>query len=395
MLCYFDSDTVNLSHIEEIRNVRPLDRLQSRLSNSNFTFIQSKIYVEQGLYIVEVSKHVPHWCGKSAVPTSINILQEIPKHVLESVLSRTLRIVIISIVEGDSFVHPDYDGFMSLHADMINLGLPKNSVLIVSGNLNADSEYDAWCTLHNFAPMMEFSTGIEWDGKDNNWNFLTSPIIHDSIKHADKSFNSLNRAHRAHRTDHLFYLAKKNLLGDGLVSGGHWFSESILKEEQRDLLLEHYPRTVDLSTDDLKIPKDIHPSLTANILIYQQSLLSVVTESHFSEPGLFITEKTFRPIALGHPFIVLGQPFLLKKMNDFGFKTNFLDTSYDSIIDDQTRFDMFHEQLLQWKKMPYNKKLITIGHWMDDIEHNFKLYKSLNFKKIMFDTVIQSSKAYF
>lgn len=401
MRCYFDGDEVNLSHIDEIRGVRPLSQLKSRLSNSNFEFVHSTDY-EQGLYIIEVSKHSPHWAGYSSVPQSKNILLEIPDHVITAVRQRKLRIVIIDIIEGDSYISTDFNGYKHLNYTAQILNLPLRSILIVSGNLNIKTEYRQWCENTLQPLLIEFIEGIEWSGHDTGWQTPTKPLIHYSLAMANvKSFNSLNRAHRQHRSDHLYFLAKNNLLEDGIVSGGSYFTDNnitskyVTDDLYKDVLQQHYPRTVDLSIEDLKEPKQVHPSLTSNFSTYTNSLLTVVTESHYEQTGLFITEKTFRPIALGHPFIVLGQSFLLAKLNELGFKTKFLDSGYDTIIDNQSRFDAVHSQLLEWKKMPYNNKIITIGQWLADIEHNFNLYKSLNFKKIMFDAVIQSSKAYF
>lgn len=394
MLCYFDSDEVNLSHVDEIRGVRPLSQLKSRLSNSDFKFVHSTDY-EQGVYVIEVSKHVPHWAGYSTVVSSRNILLEIPERVLVAVRDRKLRIVIIAIIEGDHYISEHFDGFKHLNYTAEILNLPKGGVLIASGNLHASELYRSWCE-SNFQPMyLEFVEGIEWDGKDTGWQIPTKPLIHYSLQMANvKSFNSLNRAHRSHRTEHLYFLAKHSLLNDALVSGGTFFTTENLPEEHRDLLLEHYPRTVDLSVEDLKHPKEIHPSLTSNFSTYTNSLLTVVTESHYEEDGLFITEKTMRPIALGHPFIVLGQPHLHKKLNELGFKTDFLNT-YDEILNNSDRFDKFHNTLLEWKKMPCENKIAIIGQWYENIEYNFNLYKQINFKKLMFDSIIESTKRYF
>lgn len=400
MLCYFDSDKVNLSHVDEIRGVRPLSQLKARLSNSNFEFTHSTDYT-QGIYVIEVSKHAPHWCGYSEVPSSKNILLEIPQRVLSAVRDKKIRIVIIATIEGDEYSTKHFDGFKHLNYTAQILNLPKKSILIISGNLDANRLYKQWCEENKQPCYLEFTEGIEWDGKENNWQIPEQPIIKKSINNTNvKSFNSLNRAHRQHRTDHLYFLAKNNLLKDGIVSGGAYFENSILESKfvtdvlYKDVLVNHYPITADLNIEDLKHPKDIHPSLTSNFSIYENSLLTVVTESHYSQKGMFITEKTMRPIALGHPFIILGQPYIHEKLNQMGFRTNFLN-SYDEIVDDQKRFTTFHDVLLEWKKMPYEKKLSLIGHWYNNIDYNFNLYKTMNFKKLMFDKVINSTKAYF
>ena len=399
MLCYFDSDEVNLSHVDEIRGVRPLSQLKDRLSNSNFEFVQSTDY-EQGVYVIEVSKHLPHWAGYSTVPSSKNILLEIPDHVIRAVRERKLRIVILAIIEGDHYISEHFNGYKHLTHTAQLLDLPTDSILIVSGNLKAGELYRQWCEDNHQLRCIEFVEGIEWDGKNTGWQIPTKPLINYSLQMANvKDFNSLNRAHRQHRSDHLYFLAKHNLLGN-IISGGAYFNEDNLQPVYvtdslyKDVLLNNYPRTVDLTVEDLKVPKETHPSLSSNFSTYTNSLLTVVTESHYEEAGLFITEKTMRPLALGHPFIVLGQPYLHKKLNELGFKTDFMNP-YDSILNNYSRFDVFHNTLLEWKKMPYERKTAIIGQWYNDIEHNFDLYKTLNFKKIMFDTVIDSTKRYF
>jgi hypothetical protein len=399
MICYFDSDEVNLAHVDEIKNVRPLSQLKNRLSNSDFKFVHSTDY-KQGVYVIEVSKHVPHWAGYSTVSSSKNILLEIPDHVLTAVRNKKIRIVIIAIIEGDHYISEHFDGFKHLNYTAQILNLPRNSVVIVSGNLQAGELYQQWCE-NNFQPKyFEFIEGIEWDGKGSDQQFPSKPLITYSLQMSNvKDFNSLNRAHRQHRTDHLYFLAKNDMLNN-IISGGMYFDTEpvtpkyVTDDLYKDVLLNNYPRIADLSKEELLNPKEVHPSLTSNFSTYTNSLLTVVTESHYSEDGLFITEKTMRPIALGHPFIVLGQPYLHKKLSELGFKTDFLN-SYDCILDDYDRFTTFHAILLEWKKMPHDRKRTIIEHWYSDIEHNFNLYKMLNFKKIMFDRVIESTRAYF
>jgi hypothetical protein len=105
------------------------------------------------------------------------------------------------------------------------------------------------------------------------------------------------------------------------------------------------------------------PNLINNLEIYEQSQLTVVTESHFNQTGgLFITEKTFRPLLVGHPFMVLGQKGTLKKLRSWGFQTDFdgLDQSYDDVIDDSERFLHFHQSLKNWYYTPLEEKKYAI-----------------------------------
>jgi hypothetical protein len=158
-------------------------------------------------------------------------------------------------------------------------------------------------------------------------------------------------------------------------------------------LTANYPKTVD-------VPDLVNqvPNLINNLEIYKNSQLTVVTESHFNQTdGLFITEKTFRPLLVGHPFMILGQKGTLKKLRSWGFQTDFdgLDQSYDDVADDSERFLQFHQSLRNWCMQDSEIRRTAIYKWNNIIQHNFQNYKKSNFKKTMFDNVIESTEKYF
>ena len=395
MLCYFDSDTdVNLSHIADIKQVRSLAELKKRLCESSFEFTQSTEYLQQGLYIIEVSKIPELWCAKT-FPKSFNLLLNIPSRVIKAAKSKKIRILVLSIVEGNNFTSNTFDGFEHLHNTVRLLGLPKYSVIIVSGNLNASQQYTEWCKKHAKEEYIEFQEGIEWDGKTSH-----PPSATVKIKDHCLSFNSLNRAHRNHRSEHLYFLAENKLTG--LVSGGAWFAthdidtpiyQTVEYNHYKTVLTANYPKTADV--EDLV---NQVPNLINNLEIYERSQLTVVTESHFDQTGgLFITEKTFRPLLVGHPFMILGQQGTLKKLRSWGFRTDFdgIDQSYDLIEDDRERFVQFHKSLTNWYHIPLEEKRFLLEKWESTIQHNFNHYNIINFKKSMFDCAIESSNIYF
>jgi hypothetical protein len=395
MLCYFDSATdVNLSHITDIKQVRSLVELKNRLSESNFEFAQSTEYAQQGLYVVEVSKIPSLWCAKTFLK-SFNLLLNIPSRVIRAAKSKKIRILILSIVEGDNFTSKDFDGFEHLHNTVRLLGLPKHSVLIVSGNLNASQQYTEWCRQQSKEEYIEFQEGIEWDGKTSQ-----PPEVPVVIKDYSLPFNSLNRAHRNHRTEHLYFLAENKL--QGLISGGAWFDthtidtpiyQRVEYDHYKSVLTANYPKTVDVNDLVNQVP-----NLINNLEIYENSQLTVVTESHFDQTGgLFITEKTFRPLLVGHPFMILGQKGTLKKLRSWGFQTDFdgIDQSYDDVADNKERYVQFHQSLTNWYYKSLEEKKLMLQKWESTIKHNFNHYKITNFKKSMFDCAIESSNIYF
>lgn len=72
-----------------------------------------------------------------------------------------------------------------------------------------------------------------------------------------------------------------------------------------------------------------------------KSFCHIVTETLFADNRLHLTEKIFRPIVAGSPFILAASPFSLKYLKDYGFKTfeNYWDESYDTELNHSSRLD--------------------------------------------------------
>lgn len=87
------------------------------------------------------------------------------------------------------------------------------------------------------------------------------------------------------------------------------------------------------SYDDKKLPGDNTKDVNDRLLLadwYNKTLFSVVVETSIAGE-VFITEKTFKPIFCGHPFMIIAQPGALNflKSNDFVTYNNLFDESYD------------------------------------------------------------------
>ena len=73
---------------------------------------------------------------------------------------------------------------------------------------------------------------------------------------------------------------------------------------------------------------------------------SIVLETVFDQ-RIHLTEKTLRPIACGHPFMILSGPGTLEKIREYGFKTfhPFIDESYDEEQDSTKRMQMVIDEM--------------------------------------------------
>jgi hypothetical protein len=97
---------------------------------------------------------------------------------------------------------------------------------------------------------------------------------------------------------------------------------------------------------------------------YQDTYFSVVTETVFEYPYSFRTEKIWKPIAIGHPFIAVSNAGYYRDLHNLGFQTfgHVIDESFDQIEDNQLRIeriaqvveDLCQQDLALFQQQCYN-----------------------------------------
>ncbi len=106
---------------------------------------------------------------------------------------------------------------------------------------------------------------------------------------------------------------------------------------------------------------------------YDRTHFSIVLETQAGQwkgnENVFLTEKTYKPISMEHPFIIMGAKGSLKMLQDQGFKTfpELWDESYDDLyypdrlhaVKEIVDNFVYYEPLSQHtkKKLKYNRKL--------------------------------------
>lgn len=170
------------------------------------------------------------------------------------------------------------------------------------------------------------------------------PKFDNQLTHTFISYNNLATKYRGHRVDLLARLYDKNLIKQGLVS----FNSPNLQtlEQATELLsdasLDIFNRQKHNLTTPLTIDQtNVHGSLSASIDLEnsRNSFVQIVTETVFYQDKIHLTEKVFKPIVAGQPFLLLAAPNNLKYLKSYGFKTfgDYWDESYDSILDPTER----------------------------------------------------------
>lgn len=94
------------------------------------------------------------------------------------------------------------------------------------------------------------------------------------------------------------------------------------------------------------------------ISLYTDTYFSVVTETTAGHlDPLFVTEKTFKPIIAGHPFIVLGSPGLYQYLQNLGFETYHRDINetFDNEVDLDQRIKLISLEIVKLCQIDLDK----------------------------------------
>lgn len=129
-----------------------------------------------------------------------------------------------------------------------------------------------------------------------------------------------------------------------------------------------YQETANPVTDNAYVKFDLFKDEWGEIYLYPppyiDTYFSVVTETVFEYPYSFRTEKIWKPIVMGHPWIAVANAGFYRDMRNMGFQTygHLIDESFDSIENNQDRLekvaavidDLCRQDLAAFLKECYN-----------------------------------------
>ena len=111
---------------------------------------------------------------------------------------------------------------------------------------------------------------------------------------------------------------------------------------------------------------------------------SVVAETSVNST-CFITEKTFKLLYYGHPFIILGSPGILRELQSLGYQTfpELFDESYDDMTFSYSKIKFITEQVKKWCDPTRREELIQVMRAIQPkLEHNRKVFTTKDHTKI-------------
>lgn len=217
-----------------------------------------------------------------------------------------------------------------------------------------------------------------------------------------KSYINFNRRWRTHRPVMVALLYCRGLLNKGFVSLASldeqlnfltiWsYILSIHNEESspqvNKILRENeirikklppmYLDTMDLHINQAEMKRETD-------IYYNNTYFSLVSETNFyhavesEEPGIFFSEKTFKPIAEMHPFILINAPGSLIELKKLGYKTfdPFINEQYDNELNNDNRMIMILNEVERLSNLSKEEIFQFIDNVKPICEFNFNLLQN-------------------
>jgi len=263
---------------------------------------------------------------------------------------------------------------------------------ICTSEQNSES-VDTVCKQYKWKSFYYFFHGwaaLDWY-RGYNRTFLIQPWTERTITKTFIAPNRIVAGERQHRLEMLYYIFKNRMTRNHVSCPAVCPAENISVLDAVKPLTKKYPDIESVfSAETLPINfagETDHPMHSCWLSLFNESaesLLYLVTETVASGRRWHLTEKTFKPIAMGMPFVIVGTRGSLQYLRSYGFKTfsDIWDESYDNCNDD-TRIQKIADLLTELDRKSSTEKQRLFESAMPIIEHNWNHFYNGGFEKIL------------
>ena len=255
----------------------------------------------------------------------------------------------------------------------------------------SDSEaVESASNTYNMTPHYYFFHGwaaLDWF-RGYNRTFLMQPYNEREIEHTFVMPNRIVAGARQHRLIMLYHIFKSKLDNNLISCPETCPAENISVHEAVKALEYRYPDIAEVFSCT-QFPKEFVGEANAPMRSYQldlfqecsKSLLYLVTETVATGRRNHLTEKTFKPIALNMPFIIVGTAHSLRYLRSYGFRTfdHVWDETYDTIEEDDLRYSTIARTLRDIDELPLRCKQRLLREAQAVCEHNYEHFYSVGF----------------
>jgi hypothetical protein len=252
---------------------------------------------------------------------------------------------------------------------------------------------DALCAKYGWKSYYYFFHGwaaLDWyRGYDKT--FLIKPVQERKITKTFIAPNRIVAGERQHRLEMLYHMFKQGMLDNHISCPAVCPAENISILDAVRPLVARYPDIEQVFADQ-SLPINFahetdHPMHSCWLSLFDESaesLLYLVTETVATGRRHHLTEKTFKPIALGMPFVIVGTRGSLEYLRSYGFRTfeGIWDESYDLEPDD-VRIERIASLLRSLDELPAEAKQNLFDQAREVVEHNWNHFYGGGFEAVL------------
>lgn len=254
------------------------------------------------------------------------------------------------------------------------------------------------CSMYNWTPYYYFFHGwaaLDWyRGYDKT--FLISPPEQRRIQKTFVAPNRIIAGERKHRLEVLYYIFKNQMLDNHISCPMVCPVENISVNQAVKPLTDRYP-DIESVFNQVNLPLQFsgetdHPMHSCWLSLFNEcaeSLLYLVTETVATGHRHHLTEKTFKPIAMGMPFMIAGTKGSLRYLRSYGFKTfnGIWDESYDD-AEDHDRISRMMSTLRNLNELTPRGRQDLFDLARPIIEHNWNHFYGGGFEKVLWHELL-------
>jgi len=300
------------------------------------------------------------------------------------------------VVELNGDIHSNY--YIDRNTYQPIRKIPRNNNFtspgyIVTSERDSDN-VEELCKKFNWKPLYYFFHGwaaLDWyRGYDKT--FLIKPIAERAPTKTFLAPNRIIAGERRHRLEMLYHIFKQGMTDNHISCPVVCPVENISIVDAAEPLVAQYPDIQDVfAAQQLPINftgETDHPMHSCWLSLFDQaadSLLYLVTETVATSRRHHITEKTFKPIALGMPFVLVATAGSLEYLRSYGFKTfgHLWDESYDTVLDDHERIRAVASLLQSLCDLSVTERIALYHRCRETIEHNWNHFYNGGFERIL------------
>jgi hypothetical protein len=292
-----------------------------------------------------------------------------------------------------------------LHKELVDQTLSKFKAVYNGQHHIVTSEHNSEMVeyvkdTYGFCPHYYFFHGwaaLDWF-RGYNHSFLITPPDDRRIAKTFIAPNRIVAGQRQHRLYMLYHIFKSGMTNNWISCPEICPAENIKLMNAVEPLASVYPDIQQVFAQQplpINFPNELsHPMHSARLDLFEQSaesLLYLVTETVATGRRQHLTEKTFKPIALRMPFIIVSCAGSLNYLRSYGFQTfsTIWDESYDDEINDIKRYEKIAGVLKDLDQCSTQEKQRIFDSAKQICEHNHRHFYHGGFENVLWQEVTE------